>query len=549
MSSFVVVIPFRCADTTFGVLELVPCRQEQPKVSRRFCGLRGEPQSSYDCVIIGAGVGGLVCANLLARAGLKVLLVEQHFMVGGYCSTFRRKGYTFDAATHFYPLLGNPATITGALLSELGVTTQWVKMDPVDCFHLPDNSRFAVPADFGSYLSKLKADFPQESGAIDQFFALVKKTYMIGLVRYFRDVPTARITPYQNLTIRDVLNEYFHSDKLKLLLTGDIGHWGSPPSRTSFVFDSMLRLAYFLGNYYPRGGSQVFVDDLAQKFEQSGGHILMSSIVRRILVRNNTASAVEIETGRNKVRRQIAAGVVVSNADLLQTLDSMIGNDMVDRDYLELLRRLRPTHACFLVHIGLKGISLDELQVAEGYHWSSWDAEDVATDAFKVFLPTAFDPSLAPPGGHIIIVQKLTRIDYESIQDWNGHKASVEDYILRSLERCLPGLADRIVVKLSASAHTSHRYTLNHHGAMLGFEMSPEQLGEKRPDIRGPFKNLYFTGHWTRPGGGITPVMISAMQAAKLILGRTETRNLQATGSETAMHLARGCAFEPEVRP
>ena len=91
-------------------------------MKRLFTGLRGKPPDrSYDAVIIGAGIGGLICANLLAREGLRVLLVEQHYMVGGYCSTFRRAGYTFDAATHFYPLLGNTNTITGRLLPDLDV--------------------------------------------------------------------------------------------------------------------------------------------------------------------------------------------------------------------------------------------------------------------------------------------------------------------------------------------------------------------------------------------------------------------------------------------
>ena len=119
-------------------------------MKRLFRGLQDTERlnRSYDAVIIGAGVGGLTCANLLAEQGLKVLLVEQHYMVGGYCSTFKRKGYTFDAATHFYPLLGNPDTITGRLLVKMGVRTEWVKMDPVDRFHFPDGSSFTVPADF-----------------------------------------------------------------------------------------------------------------------------------------------------------------------------------------------------------------------------------------------------------------------------------------------------------------------------------------------------------------------------------------------------------------
>ena len=98
----------------------------------------------YDAIVIGAGIGGLVCANLLAEEGLRTLLVEKHSVLGGFCSGFRRKGFLFDAATHFYPLLGNPATITGKLLQRLNIPTQWVKMDPVDRFHFPDSPPFAV---------------------------------------------------------------------------------------------------------------------------------------------------------------------------------------------------------------------------------------------------------------------------------------------------------------------------------------------------------------------------------------------------------------------
>ncbi|HLX10152.1 MAG TPA: FAD-dependent oxidoreductase, partial [Thermoanaerobaculia bacterium] len=70
-------------------------------MKRLFRGLRRAPDPSYDAVVIGSGIGGLITANLLARDGARVLLVEQHYMAGGYCSTFRRAGYTFDAATHF----------------------------------------------------------------------------------------------------------------------------------------------------------------------------------------------------------------------------------------------------------------------------------------------------------------------------------------------------------------------------------------------------------------------------------------------------------------
>src|SRR5688572_19626751 len=289
---------------------------------RAFKGLKTDPKPAYDAIVIGAGVGGLICANLLARDGLRVLLVEQHYMVGGYCSTFRRKGFTFDAATHFYPLLGNPLTITGSILDRLGSRTRWIKMDPVDHFHFPDGSRFSVSADFGEYMDELKATFPHERQAIEKFFEVVREAYLYGLLYFFRGRQADRLEPLKSLSVRDALDRQFHDRKLKLLLAADCAHWGSPPSRTSFVFDSMLRLSYFLGNYYPEGGSQVFADDLAARFEERGGHILMKSRVTRIVVEGDAATGVEIETGlgagRHRVR--VRAGHVVSNADLLLTL-------------------------------------------------------------------------------------------------------------------------------------------------------------------------------------------------------------------------------------
>ena len=195
-------------------------------------------------------------------------------MVGGYCSTFRRGGYTFDAATHFYPLLGNPETLTGRLLAELGVTTGWVKMDPVDTFHFPDGTRFAVPADFDAYLARLKAEFPEEAAALDAFFAAGARDLLSwGCSTTSAAARRARAPrrPTGDLTVHEALDHWFRDPKLKLLLTADCPHWGSPPGRTSFVFDSMLRLSYFLGNYYPQGGSQAFADELARASRSRAG--------------------------------------------------------------------------------------------------------------------------------------------------------------------------------------------------------------------------------------------------------------------------------------
>src|SRR5580704_1142593 len=255
-----------------------------------------EYPARYDAIIVGSGIGGLFCGNILAKAGLKILLLERHYMLGGFCSTFRRRGFVFDAATHFYPLLGNPTTLTGKLLQDLEIPTEWIKMDPVDQFHIPSLPSFAAPADFGQYLDKLKKLFPDEALNIDAYFAELRQAYLYGLLYYFKGVDNERARHFEKFSLSDKLNQHFRDVRLKTLLMADTPHWGSLPDRTSYLFDAMLRLAYFLGNYYPKGSSQKFADDLGRGLTARGGYILKCASVDKILIEQDKAEGVRIST-------------------------------------------------------------------------------------------------------------------------------------------------------------------------------------------------------------------------------------------------------------
>ncbi len=127
-----------------------------------------------------------------------------------------------------------------------------------------------------------------------------------------------------------------------------------------------------------------------------------------------------------------------------------------------------------------------------------------------------------------MIIQKWQALDYESIVDWQEVKREVEEHVMGKLRVLLPGLDDHMVVSMSATALTSFRYTLNFQGSMLGWEMSPDQLGDHRPANTTPVENLYLVGHWTKPGGGITPVIVSAQRVADLILsGRSRYESIE----------------------
>ena len=483
----------------------------------------------YDAIVVGAGIGGLMCANLLGRGGMKVLLLEKHYALGGFCSGFWRKGFLFDAATHFYPLLGNPATLTGKLLRELEIPTEWVKMDPVDQFHFPGWPPFAVPADFNEYIARLKNWFPHEAGAIDAYFAELRQAYLYGLLYYFKGISNDYALRLERYTMAEKLDEHFRDPQLKAILLADTPHWGSLPDRTSYLFDAMLRLSYFLGNYYPKGGSQKFADDLGRGIVARGGRILKCAAVETIRVVDGAVRGVRVSTVSHRApeRFEFEAPVVVSNVDALHTYRDLLGERHCP-GMLERLRAMRPSYPCFLMHIGLAGMDPGRLAAAEGYYWSSFDPRDAVVNAFKVFIPTHFDPAVAPPGCQILIVQKLVPVDFSPARDWTTHKETVEGTIMERLRAILPSIDSHIVVRLGATAMTAYRFTGNCQGAMLGWEMSPEQLGAGRLPITSPVRNLYLTGHWTEPGGGITPVIISAQRVAKTIL----------TGSDAASRLA-----------
>jgi prolycopene isomerase len=216
----------------------------------------------------------------------------------------------------------------------------------------------------------------------------------------------------------------------------------------------------------------------------------------------------------------VQTGTVLSNADMRLTVEKLVGADQFDPAYVARIRRLRASFPCFLSHIGVRGISTSLLQRAQGYYWRGWDGDRVARGDFecKVFVPTLHAPTMAPPDGHVVIVQKMTDVDYDSISDWQVLKRSLEDFVLARVEQAIPGFRERIEICLSATARTLNRFTLNYHGAAVGWEMSPWQLGPHRPAVESPLKNLYFVGQWTQPGGGITPVIVSAMRAASAIM-------------------------------
>jgi phytoene dehydrogenase-like protein len=401
----------------------------------------------------------------------------------------------------------------------------------VDQFHFPGMKPFAVPAGLPEYIDQLKSWFPEEAGAVDKYFAELRQSYLYGLLYYFKGVSNEYVDRYEKVTMTEKLNEHFRDPRIKAVLMADTPHWGSLPNRTSYLFDAMLRLSYFLGNYFPKGGSQQFADDLGRAFTERGGKILKCAAVEKIHIAGGRATGVRVRTAAKRAPEwfEFEAGAIIANGDALHTYRDLIGEEHCGAWIIDGLKAMIPSYACFLMHFGLRGLDPEALAKTEGYYWTSYDPGDAIRNVFKVFIPTHFDPDIAPPGCQIVIIQKLQPGRIEDVTDWPAHKARVEEHVMSRLRDIIPGIEEHTVVRLSASALTSQKYTGNYQGAMLGWEMSPEQLGAGRLPFYTPIDNIHLVGHWTQPGGGITPVIVSAQRVARTILtGRDEGRDLAA---------------------
>jgi phytoene dehydrogenase-like protein len=461
----------------------------------------GRPsRKRYDVAVIGAGIGGLACSAFLSKKGKKVLLIEQHFQPGGYCTTFKRKGFVFDAAVHHIGGCGR-YSIVGRALKELGLGLEFFRLDPMDSLIFSDFS-VDVPAEIEDYKSLLGRKYPLEKERIESFFKDFVKLYW-AIINEATDSPT--LNKYKGMTYREMLDSFFEDEELKRTLAGQWGYLGTPPEEVSSIGMCQMLVNYLRdGAYYPRGGTQNFANGLLKNFSDSGGEVLLSTMVEEILLDGRKASGVKFEGG------EALADVVVSNADARQTFSRLVREDF-DQAYAERLRGMKESPSYFLLYLGLNaGVNL------KGFRRGFYHGPN---NQWKyISAPTMVDSTLAPAGKQILNVVATVKESYEEVKDWRALKDRLTQENIDYLDGLIPQLKKHIEVVEAATPRTLERYTLNSRGAAYGWAVVPEQTGQGRLDHRTPVENLFLAGHWTNPGPGVCAVVSSGWRVANLIL-------------------------------
>jgi all-trans-retinol 13,14-reductase len=496
----------------------------------------------YDVAVIGAGIGGLTAAALLAKAGKSVLVVERHRRPGGYAHSFTRRGCRFDAGVHLVSGCGERGYAHGrivhTIMEALGVAGEspFLEVSPYARACYP-GFEISLRAGEEASVAALCAAFPEERDGLRALSRLCRSVAeeIMRADEVLERARTGRTSPFHTLenliryrraTLGQVLGEFLQDPRLRGIYASLWPYLGLPPSRLSFLAWATMYAGYtYEGGYYCRGTFQAYADALAASLARNGGELLLGASVRRISVDHGRVTGIVLENGQ-----RIRAQTVVSNADARQTAELLIGAEHLPAEYRQSLDRLSPSLSLFVVYLATD-LALERLAPAhESFFYESFDHEDCYArtregrpDWFSATVPTLADPALAPPGQHILLLTTLC--PFQVGASWREAKAPFQEALLDKAERRFPGLAGRLLQVEAGSPRTLERYTLNTQGAAYGWDPTPDQVGPNRPAVQGPLEGLFYAGHWTRPGGGVAGVSVSGVLAAQAVLNVPRRRD------------------------
>lgn len=466
--------------------------------------LKKQSSEEYDAIIIGAGIGGLVCGCYLAKAGMKVLICEQHYKPGGYCTSFRRGPFVFDAAADCFGAYRKDG-ITRKVFEELEIDRKLniIQFDPPSIILTPD---YRIP--FWNNLEKtieeFQTAFPDERDNIKKFFYFLSNSCAIS------------ISKLRNWTFKNLLDYYFANDRLKAILSLPLlAMAGLPPSLMSAFMGVKFFSEFFLdGGYYPIGCMQMLSDTLAERFKEFGGELRLSSLVKKIRVRDNKVTGIVTENDGF-----IPSRLVVSNCDARQTFLKLLSKEKIERGFYNGIKNMMPSISNFIAYLGInKQFKPPQPQGSAVFFSQHYDLDRAYRSAQK--------SDIDGYGGHTFRISRDKSTIYAIIPAafknrtfWNNNKPRFLESLIEKIEKStIPGLSEHIVYKEAATPYTLYRYTLNYKGASYGWASIPSQLAV--PGLRKPpfLQNLYLTGHWTTLGVGISGVIYVSHETSKLIL-------------------------------
>lgn len=440
-----------------------------------------DAQDHYDVVVIGSGLAGLTAANILARQGRSVLLLEQHYKLGGMATWFKRPGgHIFDISLHGFPY--------GMVKS---CRRYWSK-EIADSIVQLDGVRFDNPM-FSLWTSFTREDFTRQ--LIEKFGVEEEK-----VVAFFDKARGMNFYDDQQTTTRELFDEFFpgREDVIRLLMEPITYANGStledPAISYGIVFSNFMSKGVFTF----QGGTDKLIQQMEAELRKSGVDICINCDAQSINVRNGKIESVEIDA--KGAKRTIRCDAVVSNANIRQTIFDLIGEEKFDRNFIDEAKAVRLNNSSTQVYMALKEDDLLDVQELGDLLFSStapyFQTEALLSRDITSRTYSFYYPKTRPHREPRCLIVSSTNANYH---DWvdlpeEEYQASKQDLCettLDALDKYVPNIRERAVHVEASTPRSFKHYT--HHPAGASFGTKFEGLAVSRA-LPQQIEGLYHAG-------------------------------------------------------